>query len=205
MAALMPGEFTMFFFDDNTTWNQGFPAALQAQPATAAQQIARCVKWVCITNGLYNAIEHIAIKYPFAAGVGRKVPGAVNGGPNELALDVSARGLLRELKGLPALIYDSVKPLLLTYITTWDAVTVGVNGGQDEYRQNTIDEDRAIYGDMAPEGRMDLVMSLIQNLYATHLRLIQGRYPLINLFDVFLDAAVRGKVGASIASMAHAV
>ena len=198
----MPGEFGMYFFDGGVAnGSSGLPVE---------DEVRKLTKWVCIKNGLYSALEMLAVKYPFAAGVGRKTANVGPGGnANTLAVDASAKGLMRALRQLPTLVTDKVynpnappaASLLAPYVQTWDQVRTNDAafrgfGGQE-------DEDQAIYGDMAPEGRLELVLSLIENTYATELRLIQGRFPLINLFDIYLEQAARGAAGASIASMAN--
>lgn len=193
---MMPGEFQFYFFNQDTGNVDAFATN---NHITISGQVSHVIKWVCIKNGLYNAIEHIAVKYPFAAGVGRKTGGDAN---SPLALDASAKGLLKKLKELPAKMYEMVGPLIKPYIEVWIKTKADTETAVLAYRGAEIDEDKAIFGDMAPEGRLELVLSLCENAYATLLRLAEGQFPLINLFDVFLDSAVRGKVGASIAPMA---
>ncbi len=198
----MPGEFGMYFFDGKDGTFVGGSGANSSLPP--ANQVERLTRWVCIKNGLYSALEMLAVKFPFAAGVGRKV--GTDGDTPKLAVDQSAKGLMGALRQLPKLVwekvYDGTDGLLKDYIDTWKAVA-----GSTDYQQYRTaaaqDEDKAIYGDMAPEGRLELVLSLIENTYAIHLRLIQGRYPLINLFDIYLEQAARGAAGASIAAMAN--
>ena len=149
--AAMPGEFGMYFFDGGI--------ANGSSGLSATDEVLKLTKWVCIKNGLYSALEMLAVKYPFAAGVGRKTAGVGPGGnANTLAVDASAKGLMNALRQLPTIVANKVwngpanTGLLLDYIDTWDSTRVN-----DAYYRGAIveDEDKAIYGDMAPEGRLE--------------------------------------------------
>lgn len=176
-----PSHFCMFFFDDATDLEKGY-VRLSENSDKAQLQISQVVKFVCLSEGLFNAVELLAVQHPFSAGVGRKVDG---GG---LALETSNGKLINELKDLPNVIYKQVAKDAKPYIEAWEKVRLN----PDEFRKTKPDEDKAIYADMAPEGRYDMIEALIRNAYKTQFKLLKGRYPLVDLFQVFLDAAVRG-------------
>lgn len=175
------------------------------------------VWWVVGKNKLWGMIEVLAIKYPFAAGVGRNVTPA-NDKPAHLAVDLSALGLIEGLKKLPGEISTNVITHMKPYTDAWNAegesknvFRTGAKGVTTTFLKAVLvgtatdvvaDEDKAIYADMAPEGRLSMVLSLIENEYAIRIKLLQGQYPLINLFDVYLQAGVEGRAGSSIHSMA---
>ena len=216
----MPGEFSLFHFNENKTGGSG---------KSTEDQIKTLVWWVVGKNKLWGMIEVLAIKYPFAAGVGRNVGGEKD--PAHLAVDRSALGLIAGLKALPKTISDNVKTHLKPYTDAWELegehsnvyrygaqAFAGPTGGAADTRtfgqlaatllRTAVgadikpDEDKAIYADMAPEGRLSMALSLIENEYAIRIKLLQGQFPLINLFDVYLQAGVEGRASASIHSMA---
>lgn len=214
----MPGEFSLYHFNDNATGTSG---------KTTLQQIETLVWWVVGKNRLWGMIEVLAIKYPFAAGVGRDMGGNANQTTNRYAVDKSALGLIAALKALPRGLATKIETLMRPYTYAWRAegtipnsfrtpsATTSPFGGLNvanlaQFIGNLLagngaslaNEDVAIYADMAPEGRLSMVLSLIENQYAIEIKLIQGQYPLINLFDVYLQAGVEGRASASIHSMA---
>ena len=210
----MPGEFSLYHF------NQGASGIEKSNK----EQVKTLVWWVVGKNKLWGMLEVLAIKYPFAAGVGRDINGHANQANGHMAVDLSALGLIKALKNLPYKIEEKVSPLMLPYFTAWAAEAAQPNtfrsavgafnfgtfsAGVGDLLQRLVgnnstgpDEDKAIYADMAPEGRLSMVLSLIENTYAIEIKLIQGQFPLINLFDVYLQAGVEGRAGSSIHSMA---
>lgn len=204
----MPGEFGLYHFNNG----------LSGQQIRTRQQIQQLVWWVVGKNKLWGMIEVLAIKYPFAAGVGRDTSGGTD--KQHLAVDKSALGLIEGLKKLPPTITADIEKLMTPYFQAWENEAVAPNtyrhgssiGPGASIMQSAIyalagvaidaNEDIAIYADMAPEGRLSMVLSLIENTYAIKIKLLQGQYPLINLFDVYLQAGVEGRAGNSIHAMA---
>lgn len=199
----MPGEFGMFFFDG----------------PDAGSEVWKVVRWVCKKNGLYDAVEMIAVKYPFTAGVGRKnLAGGAD--QNEQAVELSARKLRLELLKLPKKVMMSVygaeatrenpnpdpgnNSPLFEYLDIWGTNRDGIEADNDPYRDNRErDEDKAIVGDMTPQARMNLILRLIENAYASAMALIIGRYPITTLFDSYITEASKGNAGLALASVAN--
>lgn len=189
----LPGQYRMFRFDSDEK---------------AEEQVTQLAEFVCHKNYLYNAIEMIAMKYPFASGVGRRThrqaddDGPATPAEGDLALDASAKGLITALKKIPRSIADRVfvkgdeNTLAYAYVDIW-------NQDDHYFRQpDTADEDSAIIAEMSPEGRQKLVLGLLENCYNIEHNLIVSKFPIIQSFDPYLVNAMVGRAGGSIAAMA---
>jgi len=176
--APMPPDFLTLDWDDTTK---------------SKNNTTKIVRWVCVKNGLYNAIEMASIKYPFAT---QQAQAAV--GSSSVANSVSH--MIDALKEIPGAVKTKVDAELDAYYNAWALsakahMTVGTTGITALGFQK---EDLKIVSAMSPEGILEMVVGSVENHYAIQLRLTSGKFPIAGLFDPYLETGVKAKAGTSI-------